>query len=65
MGKLASTTACTWYQIHLDPFGRIRLVKGLAEILLAYRVVFNTLLNSSSEVLSYIGITLIIFKILS
>ena len=65
MGKLASTTAYTWHQIYLNSFSKIKLVKGLIKILLAYGVVFNTPLDSFSKVLSYIEITLIIFKILS
>ena len=49
--------------MRLDPFSKIKLVKDLAEILLAYKAVFNALLNSFSKVLSYIEIILIIFKI--
>jgi hypothetical protein len=49
MGKLASTTACTWCWIRLDPSGRIRLAEGLAEILLAHRAVFIALLDGSGE----------------
>ena len=41
MGKLASAVICTWCQIHFNPFGRIRSVKGLAKILLARKAVLN------------------------
>ena len=58
---MASTTAYIWRQIRLNPFSRIRLAKGLTEILLAYKVVFIALLDSSSE-LNQVGIGLIIFK---
>ena len=62
---MASTVIYAWCQIYLDPFSRIKLVEGLAEILLAYKVVFNAPLDGFSEVFNYIGITLIVFKILS
>ena len=61
MGKLASTTVCTWYWICFDPSGRIRLVKGLAEISLACRAVFIALLDGFSE-LSWVRTSLIILK---
>ena len=60
MGKLASTAIYTWRRIYLNPFSRIRLVEGLAKILLAYGAV----LNSFSK-LSWVGTSLIIFKISS
>jgi hypothetical protein len=43
------------------PFSKIKLVKGLAEILLAYKVVFITLLGSFGE-LYWVKIGLTIFK---
>ena len=49
MGKLASTAVYAWCQIRLDPFSRIRLAEGLAEISLAYRAVFIALLDGSGE----------------
>ena len=49
MGKLASTAVYTYCWIYLDPFSSIKLVKGLAEILLTYRAVLIALLNSSSK----------------
>ena len=49
MGKLASTAVYTWRQIRLDPSSRIRLVKSLAKISLAYKVVFIVLLDGSGE----------------
>ena len=49
MGKLASTAAYTWCRIRLDPSSRIKSVKGLAEILLAYKVVFIALLDGSGK----------------
>ena len=61
MGKLASTTVYTWCWICLNPSSRIKLVEGLAEILLAHRAVFIALLDSSSE-LSWVGTSLIILK---
>ena len=48
----------------MNPSSRIKLVKGLAKILLVYKVVFNTPLDSSGKVLNCIRITLIVFKIL-
>ena len=45
MGKLASTAIYTWRRIYLNPFSRIRLVEGLAKILLANKAV----LDNSSE----------------
>ena len=41
MGKLASTIAYTWGRICFNPFSKIRLVKSLAEILLAYKAVLD------------------------
>ena len=49
MGKLASTTVYTCCRIRLNPSSSIKLVKGLAEILLVYRAVLMALLNSFSK----------------
>ena len=62
MGKLASTTVCTYCWIHFNLFSRIKLVKGLAEILLIYRAVFIALLDGSGK-LSWVKTSLIILKI--
>ena len=62
MGKLASTTACAWCRIRLNPFSRIRLAEGLAKISLAYKAVFIALLDGFGK-LSWVGIGLIVFKI--
>ena len=58
MGKLASTAVYAWHQICFNPSSKIKLVKSLAEILLAYKAI----LDSSSK-LSWVGISLIILKI--
>ena len=58
MGKLASTVECIWCWIYFNPSSRIKLVKGLAKILLTYKAV----LDGFSE-LSWVGTGLIILKI--
>ena len=62
---MASTAAYTWHQICLDPFSSIRLAEGFTKISLVYKAVFDTPLDGFSKVLSCIGITSIVFKILS
>ena len=58
---MASAVVYTWRQVYLEPSGRIRLVEGLAETLLAY----GAILSGFGKLLGWVESVLIISRILS